>query len=133
MTDKTKKFDVLVVDNEPRICELIQFFFSLSKKINRVVTANSTLQALQKMSNQSFDIIIVDQVMPGKSGLELAEHVKKIPKYHNVKILLISGCLQKEDVIKALNLGIKHVLVKPFTHQQLFEKMENLLGLKSML
>jgi len=131
-TDDTKFYDIIVVDNELKICELIKFFLSLSKKVGKVVIAENALQANQKLSNQKFDVMIIDQLMPGKTGLELIEQLNRVPKYSKMKYLLISGCLQKEDVISALQLGVKHVLVKPFSHSQLFEKLEVLLGIDKM-
>ena len=124
-----KEMHVLVVDDEDKICEIIQLFLGTLGPFKSVVKANNTLQALQKFQNQHFDLLILDHVLPGKHGIEFAETLKKSVKHHNLKILLISGFLQQEDVLRSVDLGIKHILVKPFTRQQLVSKVSEILEL----
>ena len=125
-----KALNVLIIDDEEKICELIKVFLGTMGQYNSVVVANNTVQALQKFQNQRFDLLILDHVLPGKLGIEFAETLKKSVKFHNMKILLISGFLQQEDVIKSIDLGIKHILVKPFTRQQLTQKVSEILELE---
>jgi DNA-binding response OmpR family regulator len=98
---------------------------------NSIVVAHNTLQAVQKIQNQRFDLLILDHVLPGKLGIEFADTLRKSVKFHNLKILLISGFLQQEDVIRSVDLGIKDILVKPFTRQQLVAKVADILELKN--
>jgi len=129
VNNTSKKFTVLVVDDEQKICDLIQLFLSLSPMIGKIVTANNALQALQKMENQEFDLVIADQMMPGKSGLEFLGNLSKSLKYGNMKLLLISGCLSKDDVQQAVRSNIKNILIKPFTREKLLEKIFQLLDI----
>jgi DNA-binding response OmpR family regulator len=101
-------------------------------QFNSIVVANNTLQALQKFQNQRFDLLILDHVLPGKLGIEFAETLRKSVKFHNLKILLISGFLQQEDVLRSVDLGIKDILVKPFTRQQLVGKVAEMLELNQI-
>lgn len=126
-----KEMNVLVVDDEDKICEIIQVFLGTLGPFKSVVKANNSLQAMQKFQNQSFDLLILDHVLPGKMGIEFAESLKKSVKFHNLKILLISGFLQQEDVLHSVDLGIKHILVKPFTRQLLIDKVKEILELPS--
>jgi CheY-like chemotaxis protein len=124
-----KEMNVLVVDDEDKICDIIQLFLGTLGPFKSVVKANNTLQALQKFQNQHFNLLILDHVLPGKHGIEFAETLKKSVKLHNLKILLISGFLQQEDVLRSVDIGIKHILVKPFTRQQLISKVSEILEL----
>ena len=126
-----KEMNVLVVDDEEKICEIIQVFLGTLGTFKSVVKANNTLQAMQKFQNQNFDLLILDHKLPGKLGIEFAESLMKSVKFHNLKILLISGFLQQEDVLHSVNFGIKHILVKPFTRQLLIEKVIEILELPS--
>lgn len=118
-----RKFAILVVDDDPKIRELLQAFFSVRNDEVTCVVAADVLQAGQKLSNQDFDLIIVDNIMPIKMGIDYALFLKRSIKYSKLGIILMSGALQQEDVLKAVEGGIKDVLVKPFTLKQLSEKI----------
>ncbi len=125
-----KNLNVLIIDDEEKICELIKVFLNTMGPFNSIVVANNTVQGVQKFQNQRFDLLILDHVLPGKLGIDFAESLKKSVKFHNMKILLISVYLQQEDVLKSIDLGVKHILEKPFTRQQLTQKVADILGLE---
>jgi two-component system chemotaxis response regulator CheY len=129
MTTMCKDVNILVLDDEEKICELIKVFLGTMGNFNSIVVAHNTLQAVQKIQNQRFDLLILDHVLPGKLGIEFADTLRKSVKFHNLKILLISGFLQQEDVLRSVDLGIKDILVKPFTRQQLVAKVADILDL----
>jgi YesN/AraC family two-component response regulator len=89
--------------------------------------ANNVSTAIGKMVNVKYDLIIIDQVMPGKMGLEFIDHLKKNKKINDYKIILISGYLHERDVVNAIQLGVKNIVVKPFTKTQLITQVEHLL------
>ncbi|WP_164848334.1 response regulator [Halobacteriovorax sp. HLS] len=122
-----KTYNVLVIDDEEKICKIIRIFLNLSPKIKNVVIAKDSIEGMLKLNNQEFDLIIVDKNMPNKSGLEFVENLRKSLKHQKTKILLISGCLTKEDTLIAMKLGIKEILVKPFNRQRLMEKLDGIL------
>jgi len=132
MTTHLKDVNILILDDEEKICELIKVFLGTMGQFNSIVVANNTLQALQKFQNQRFDLLILDHVLPGKLGIEFVETLRKSVKFHNLKILLISGFLQQEDVIRSVDLGIKDILVKPFSRQQLVGKVAEMLELNQI-
>lgn len=118
-----KKFTILVVDDDPKIRELLQAFFIVRNEEVACVVAADVQQANMKLSNQHFDMIIIDNIMPVKMGIDFALFLKRSVKYNKLSIILMSGALQQEDVLKAVEGGIKDVLVKPFTLKQLSEKI----------
>lgn len=118
-----KKLVILVVDDDPKIRELIQAFFSLKSDEFQCITASDAQQAMLKLTNQDFDMILIDNVMPGKTGIDFALFLKKSLKYTRTPIILMSGALQQEDVIKAMEGGIRDIIVKPFTLTSLNDKI----------
>lgn len=124
---KTTDMNILVVDDEEKICELIKIFLESAFEFRSIVTAPNSAQALQKFANQEFDLIIVDHVMPGKAGIEFIEQLRNSVKYNKMKIILISGYLQQEDVLAAIKFGVKHIIVKPFTRQQIVSHVADIL------
>ncbi len=124
-----KDMNILIVDDEDKICEIMRVFLMTLGPFKSIVVADSALRAMQMFQNQNFDLVILDHVMPGKLGIDFAESLRKSIKFHNLRILLVSGFLQQEDVLHSVEIGIKHILVKPFTRQQLVEKVAQILEL----
>lgn len=128
---RPEDMNILVVDDEEKICELIKIFLESAYPFHSVVSAPNATQATQKFLNQEFDLLIIDHVMPGKAGIEYIEHLRSSVKHTKLKIILISGYLQQEDVLTAIQLGIKHIVVKPFTRQQLVNQVTDILKIES--
>lgn len=128
MTHKRPQdMNILVIDDEEKICELIKIFLESTFNFHSVVTAPSAVQATQKILNQEFDLLIIDHVLPGKLGVEFIEQLKNSVKFNRMKIILISGYLQQEDVLTAIQYGVKNIVVKPFTRQQLVSQVSDVL------
>lgn len=120
---KPPKVSILVVDDDSKVRELIQAFFSMKSEEIICVMAADTQQAVLKMSNQEFDIILIDNMMPGRTGIDYALSLRKSIKYARTPIILMSGALQQDDVLRAIEGGLKDILVKPFSLKQLSEKI----------
>ena len=69
---------ILVVDDEVKICELLQRFFE--KKGYTVITANSGMDAIEKVQNESPDVMLLDIRMPGMDGVEVLKCVREFNK-----------------------------------------------------
>lgn len=125
------KFDILIVDDDPQIVDLILMFLHMNYqgKMN-CVSASDAQTALMKLSNQEFDIIILDLKMPGRTGVELVTHLKKSLKFAKIPIILMSGALTQNDAIKAIESGVRDILVKPFNMKQLISKIQLYLDLE---
>lgn len=120
---QVKKLHILVIDDDPKIRELIQAFFSLKSDEFHCVTASDAQQAMLKLTNQEFDIIVIDNLMPGKTGIDFALFLKKSLKYSKTPIILMSGALQQDDVMRAMEGGLRDIIVKPFTLTSLNDKI----------
>ena len=113
---------ILVVDDDIRILQLINDY--LNKNNFRVSTADNAKKARTKIENIEFDLIILDIMMPGESGLTLTNSLKK----NNFKtpILLLSALGNPEDRIKGLEIGASDYLTKPFEPKELLLRIKNL-------
>ncbi len=120
---RKRKFAILVIDDDSKITEMIQAYFSVKNADVNCVVAADVQQAALKLSNQEFDLVVIDNIMPRKLGIDYALLLKRSYKYSKLSIILMSGALQQDDVLKAIEGGIKDVLVKPFTLKQFGEKI----------
>ena len=91
---------ILVVDDDDRIRTLLKEFLNESKYI--ISTANDALQASEKIKIFKFDLIVLDVMMPGKSGYDLTKEIKK---EFNIPIILLTAKGEVENRIKGLELG----------------------------
>lgn len=117
-----KSYNILIVDDEGQVATIMQKYLSFHDEFRNIVVAANGVEAMHKISNQEFDLIITDIVMPKRDGLALIEHLRNIPKYFHTKIMIVSGCLSKDVCIVAMRKGVRQILVKPFTARQLLEK-----------
>jgi two-component system phosphate regulon response regulator OmpR len=113
---------VLVVDDDDRLRDLLGKF--LSDHDFMVVTAADAADAREKMKTLSFDIIILDLMMPGESGLDFAEDFRR---HSDVPILMLTAMGEPEDRIDGLQRGADDYLVKPFEPQELLLRINNIL------
>lgn len=118
-----KKITILVVDDDSKIREMIQAFFALRSDEFNIVVAADVQQAFLKLSNQDFDMFLIDNVMPVKNGIDFAIHLRKSIKYSKAPIILMSGALQQDDVVKAMQFGLREIIVKPFTLKNLIDRI----------
>src|SRR3989442_5548905 len=104
---------ILVVDDEYEIREL--FSEVLSKEFG-CATAGSAEEALERLRESEFELVISDITMPGMSGLEMLPQVKSLSPY--TVVVMISGMQTVESAIEALRLGAFDYLMKPFDLRQ---------------
>jgi len=124
-----KKKSVLLIDDEDEIKELMANYLTKTKiEENKIVFASDGKEALSKIQNQEFGLIIVDVLMPKMSGLQLIKEIKLRAKYKDIPVIIISGNLEAENVKTAIALGISNILVKPFTYNLFIERIGRALG-----
>ena len=118
-----KKFHILVVDDDDRIRELVKEY--LEKNFFLVTTAKDVQDAKQKIEIIKFDILILDIMMPGESGLSLTKEVKK---NNPTPIILLTAKGETHDRIEGLELGADDYLGKPFEPKELLLRINNILS-----
>lgn len=117
-----KHYSILIVEDERQIANILRAYLALYKGFSQIVIASDGVQAMQKISNQDFDLIITDVVMPKRDGLAFIDRIRKIPKYYKQKIMIVSGCLTAEMTYSCMRKGVRHIIVKPFTARQILLK-----------
>src|SRR3974390_438955 len=105
---------LLVVDDDRRIRDLLSRF--LTGEGYRVTTAETAADARAKLNGLSFDLLILDVMMPGESGFEFA---KSLRGSSNVPILMLTARDAAESRIKGLEVGADDYLAKPFEPREL--------------
>ena len=116
------KAHILIVDDDNRIRELVKQY--LNENDYLVTTANSAEDAKEKVNIIKFDIIILDIMMPGQSGLDFTnENKKKI----NTPIILLTAKGETSDRIEGLEIGADDYLAKPFEPKELVLRIKNIL------
>ena len=118
-----KKFHILVVDDDDRIRELVKEYLEENQFL--VTTAKDSLDAKKKMEIVKFDILILDVMMPGESGLSLTKEIKK---NNSIPIILLTAKGEIKDRIEGLELGADDYLAKPFEPKELLLRIKNILN-----
>ena len=116
------KSHILVVDDDNRLRKLLQKF--LTDNGFSVDTAQNTSIARKKITAILYDIIILDVMMPGESGLSFLQYIRTISK---TPILMLSAMKETKERIKGLEIGADDSLGKPFEPQELLLRIEAIL------
>jgi two-component system, OmpR family, phosphate regulon response regulator OmpR len=113
---------LLVVDDDRRIRDLLSRF--LAGEGYRVTTAETAMDARAKLKGLSFDLLILDVMMPGESGFDFA---KAIRGDSNIPILMLTARDAAESRIRGLEMGADDYLSKPFEPRELSLRIANIL------
>ena len=118
---------VLVVDDDRRLRDLLQRY--LSENGFRVTTAGDAALARAKLASLAFDLIVLDVMMPGESGLDLTASLRaaSFPGQSRVPILLLTAMGEAEDRIRGLERGADDYLPKPFEPRELVLRIKTIL------
>ncbi len=116
------KTTVLIVDDDRKLIELVQVY--LEKDGYHVLTAKDGREALRLARSQQPDLIILDWLLPGMSGLEVCRAVRVDS---NVPILMLTAMASEEDKLIGLDLGADDYLTKPFSPRELLARIRALL------
>ena len=113
---------VLVVDDDQRIRDLLGRY--LFENGFRVTTASDSATARASMRGLSFDLVILDRMMPGESGMELARDLKMISP---VPICMLTAKAEPEDRVEGLEAGVDDYVTKPFEPRELVLRLQNIM------
>lgn len=119
------KHHILVVDDDDRIRELVKEYLNENGYV--VSTGNSAEEAKIRLGYFKFDLIVLDVMMPGQSGFELTQEIKK---KSNVPIILLTAKGEVENRIQGLELGADDYLGKPFEPKELLLRIKNIIKKK---
>jgi len=121
------KKKIMIVDDEEGIIELLTAI--LEEEGYEVITAMDGKECLEKLKKVKPDLILLDMMMPGMSGREVCEKIRKNPKTKNLKIVFLTVARFSEmgkDVLKKLN--VLDYITKPFDNKDLIRRIKNIVG-----
>jgi len=116
-------FHILVVDDDDRIRELVKEYLEENNFL--VTTAKDSLDAKKKLEIIKFDLIVLDIMMPGQSGLSLTKEIKKVG---SIPIILLTAKGEAVNRIEGLEIGADDYLSKPFEPKELLLRIKNILN-----
>ena len=126
MTDK--RFNALVVEDSPPMRKMIVFALSRVREV-LVTEADDGVDALRRIANTRFDLIITDINMPILDGLKLVKRLRADEAYKDVPIVIITTEGAEEDRQRALALGANAYITKPIQAQHVISLVREILSL----
>ncbi|KLA31059.1 response regulator transcription factor [Bacillus cereus] len=117
-----KDYHILVVEDDQEIQELIRQF--LMTQQYKVIVASDGLEGMKQFNKQSFDLILLDVMMPNLNGFEVA---KMIRSQSNIPIIMLTALEEEQDQMKGFDLGIDDYITKPFSFHVLMRRVEAVL------
>jgi two-component system alkaline phosphatase synthesis response regulator PhoP len=107
------KEKILVVDDEEDILELVRY--NLSREGYRVTGSLTGEDALRKVRSDTFDLIILDLMLPGMDGLAFTKTVKNDSRLRSIPIIMLTAKGEEADIVTGLELGADDYITKPFS------------------
>lgn len=117
---------ILAAEDSPATQKFISF--TLKYKGYEVVVANDGLEAMEKLSGEKFDLIILDILMPRMNGLEVLKEIKTKTPYKDTPIIMLTSEKGEVERETAGKLGARAFLPKPFQPAELIEAVEKIIG-----
>jgi len=120
---------VLVVDDEEDILELVRFH--LTREGYQLTLAATGEDALKKAKHETFDLIVLDLMLPGLDGLEVAKALKADARTKSVPIVMLTAKGEDADVVSGLEIGADDYITKPFSPRVLTARVKAVLRRRS--
>ena len=117
---------ILVVDDEPHIRRVLEAI--LGSKGYHVMMASDGMQGLDELGQAAVDLVILDLMMPGVSGLEILAKIRSNPQQADTPVIILTAKGQDTDREAALAGGANDFLTKPFSPKKLIARIEEILG-----
>jgi DNA-binding response OmpR family regulator len=116
------KRKVLIADDEPNIVTALEFL--LRRRGYDVQVATNGEEALAKVESYAPDVVLLDIMMPVKSGYEVCQRMRERPEWQHIKIVMLSAKGREAEVSKGVSLGADLYITKPFSTQELIETID---------
>ena len=115
---------ILIVEDDPMIVTALEFLMEQNEY--NVFIAENGDEALEKVKQQSPNLMLLDVMLPGRSGLEICSVVKE--KHPTIKIVLLTAKGRDLDLQKGLAMGADAYVTKPFSNRELVQTVQGLLN-----
>ena len=117
---------VLIADDEPNIVTSLEYL--MGKRGYEVKVARNGEEALALVASFLPDLVLLDVMMPRKSGYEVCQQIREHKDWQHIKVVMLSAKGREAEVNKGLSLGADIYVTKPFSNQELIDKIDELLG-----
>lgn len=116
---------VLIADDEPNI--LISLEFLMQREGYRVLTAHDGQEAIDTITREKPDLVLLDVMMPKKTGFEVCHEVRANPDLDSTLIVMLTAKGRDTDVTKGKAMGANDYVIKPFSTRDLVTKISSML------
>jgi DNA-binding response OmpR family regulator len=117
---------ILVADDEPNIVTALEFLLSRAGYTVRI--ARNGEEALAAIAGDPPDLVLLDIMMPVKSGYEVCKRIREQPEWRHIKVVMLSAKGRDAEVARGLAMGADLYVTKPFSTRELLEQIKALLG-----
>lgn len=117
---------VMIVEDEPYIIEALSFL--LKNEGLNVSTYTDGQGCVERIKAVSPDLVILDMMLPNKSGMQILEELRSINQFINLPVLMLTAKGQKKDRIAAESAGVSLFMTKPFANKEIIQNVHRLLG-----
>ncbi len=118
---RTKK--AIIVEDHPDLMEILSL--QLETLGFSVISANNGMEGVEKAITEKPDLILMDIMMPGMDGREATRRIRSNPETKDIPILAATVLFKESDLRSCIEAGCNDYSVKPFSHQELREKIMN--------
>ena len=116
---------ILVVEDEAPIRDMLRF--ALERAEYRISLAADVLEARLRIAESRPDLILLDWMMPGISGIEFTRELKAAPMTKDIPIIMVTARVEEEDTVRGLNVGCDDYISKPFSFPELTARIQAVL------
>jgi two-component system phosphate regulon response regulator PhoB len=126
-----KSHCILIVEDETSIRDMIKFALTYSEF--EIAEAKNTKEALEKISLQKPDLILLDWMLPDTSGIDFIAQLKKNKNFRDIRIIMLTAKAEEENKIKGLEVGADDYITKPFSPRELIMRIKTVLRRSPMM
>jgi two-component system phosphate regulon response regulator PhoB len=116
---------VLVVEDEAALATMLRY--NLEKQGFRVDEAGDGQEALLRLTENQPDIVLLDWMLPGLSGIEVCRQIRRRPSTRDLPVIMVTARTEEQDSVRGLNTGADDYITKPFNMESLLARMRALL------
>lgn len=117
----------LVVEDNEHVAHMLEFI--LERAAYDVTLALNGRDAKAAIDNiEPFDVVVLDLMLPYISGYQLIAEIRNSPTWQHVPIVVVSGKVLEEDIVRALNLGANDYVTKPFRPEELLARLRRVVS-----
>lgn len=120
-----KPISLLIIEDEAAIRDMVSF--ALTPAGFQIFEAEDTVQAKKLISQSIPDLILLDWMLPGASGIEFAQQLKRETLTKDIPIIMLSAKAEEENKIKGLEVGADDYITKPFSPRELIARIKTVL------